>query len=433
MSGAQSRLAAADLLQICLEEHRTLDDAMGNSAVYKALRGPDRGFARAMTSATLRQLGRIDIGLAPFLDRPLETSPPPVRALLRIGAAQAWLMETAEHAVVSETVAAAKSFPRTAKSAGFLNAVLRKAVADRSAFDAAPAQAIWPDWLWQKVSGELGVAATNTLLEAQAEIPDLHLTIRDRSQVGIYADLLNGKVINGTSVQIEASEVGSLPGYDSGDWWVQDAAAALPAQLLGAVSGDRVFDLCAAPGGKTMQLASLGAKVTAVDRSAKRLRRLRENLNRVSSKNAVEIVEADLAQWTPAKPSDRILLDAPCSALGTLRRHPEGAWIKSQADIERFPALQSRLLRAALGMLKPGGTLIYCVCSPLPSEGLAIVEGVIADGLAARLPLLSGECLDFSPCLTPEGDLLTLPRNTFAHDAFFISRLTRPDSATKTG
>ncbi len=426
MSHPNSRIAAADLLVRCLDEKRTLEDAMGGSPIYNQLRGPDRGFARAMASAALRQLGRIDLGLAPFLDRPLQTATPPARALLRVGAAQAWLLETPDHAVVSETVAAAKSWPRAARSAGFLNAVLRKVVADRSAFDAAPLSAIWPVWLKDRFYNDLGTDRAEALLDVQIEAPKLHLTLKDHTKRSDYAARLEAKAIGNNSLELEPTDVTELPGYGEGEWWVQDVAAALPVQLLGAVAGERAFDLCAAPGGKTLQLASRKSKVTAVDRSGPRLRRLRENLKRVGFHKSVDVVQSALSDWSPPGLADRILLDAPCSALGTLRRHPEGAWIKSEADVNRFSDLQSRLVRDALQMLKPGGTLIYCVCTPVSHEGVDVVSAVVDDGLAVRLPIVSGECGAFTPCLTEAGDVLTLPISGLHHDAFFISRLTRP-------
>lgn len=424
MSGARSRLAAAELLIIVLDEGRTLDEALGTSEAYNTLEGSDRGFARAMASATLRQLGRIDIGLAPFLNRPLETATPPARALLRIGAAQSWLMETPDHAVVGETVAASKLWPRAQHATGFVNAVLRKVVTNREAFDAAPPLSVWPDWLQRDMRAGLGEAGAAALAEAQGVQADLHLTPKDGDAAALAARL-NGEVIAGHSVRVDGGAVEDMPGYDDGDWWVQDAAAALPARLMGMKAGDRVADICAAPGGKTMQLAATGASVTAIDRSKPRLKRLKQNLWRTGFHGEVETVLGDAGNWTPGPLLDGVLLDAPCSALGTLRRHPEGAWIKKPDDLARFPMFQARLLRTALNMVKPGGLLMYCVCSPMPREGVEIVEGMLAEGGAVRAPIQAGEVPGFEGSLTESGDLLTLAGNSFAHDAFFIARLTR--------
>ena len=214
-----------------------------------------------------------------------------------------------------------------------------------------------------------------------------------------------------------------MPGYETGEWWVQDAAAALPAKLLAANDTDRIVDLCAAPGGKTLQLAATGADVTAVDRSKPRLERLRENLARTGL--SANIVAANADEWRPDAPVSKLLLDAPCSALGTLRRHPEGAWIKRETEIDRFPAAQARLLAAAAEMVSPGGTVVYCVCTPLKSEGQDIVDQAIADGLYTRQPVVEAEIPGFADCLTAEGDLLTLPKGDAGHDAFYIARLQR--------
>ncbi len=423
MSGASARLAAAELLITVLDERRTLDEALVTSEAYDKLIGSDRGFARAMASAVLRQAGRIDIGLAPFLDRALDTATPPARALLRVGAAQAWILETPDHAVVGETVSAAKMWPRAQRATGFLNAVLRKTVASREAFDAAPIEAVWPDWLKADIIEQLGEAGARQLADAQTHQPSLHLTPKDGDAAAL-AQRVDGTVLGGTSVKVDAGQVEAMPGFEDGDWWVQDIAATLPVRLLGAQADETVLDICAAPGGKTMQLAATGAQVTAIDRSKPRMKRLLGNLQRTGF-GEVTFVETDATTWQPPDLVDRILLDAPCSALGTLRRHPEGAWIKSKENIQRFPSFQERLLRAALKMLKPGGTVVYCVCSPLPREGKAVIEAVLAGGGLDRQPISATEVPGFEAGLTADGDLVTLPGGDFAHDAFFIARLTR--------
>ena len=425
MSGAQARLAAAQILMTVLEERRTLDEALVSTTAFEALSGPDRGFARAMASAALRFLGRIDAGLAPFLDRPLETATPPSRALLRIGAAQAWILETPDHAVVGETVSAAKLWPRAQRATGFLNAVLRKTVADRTAFDASPVDAVWPNWLRTLAAKGLGVEAAKTLAQAQTIQPETYLTSKAGDPDQLAAQV-SGTVVGAYSVAIETPGIDELPGYDEGDWWVQDIAATLPARILDASATDRVLDICAAPGGKTMQLAATGATVTAIDRSKPRLKRLKQNLWRTGFHGQVETVLADATSWRPETPVDRILLDAPCSALGTVRRHPEAAWIKTPEEVARFSTIQERLLRASIDMLAPGGTVVYCVCSPFPHEGVDVVERVLADTDLYREPV-SPETIDgFDSALTATGDLLTLPNGRFGHDAFYMARLKLP-------
>lgn len=421
MSAPQARLAAARLLVEILENRRTLDEALDRVEAFKTLEGPDRAFARAMTSAALRRLGQIDRGLAPFLNRPLAAAAPAARALLRIGAAQLWVLGAPAHAAVSETVGAAKLWPDAERAAGFLNAVLRKAAADRSAFDGLHASAIWPGWLEEDLRAALDEAGADALAASQFDEPPIHLTAK--TDPATVAAETGGEVLESGSVLAPRGTIASMEGYTSGDWWVQDQAATLPAQLLKPQPEDTVIDLCAAPGGKTMQLAAAGAHVIAVDRAKKRLERLTENLGRTALTEGVSVVAKNAETWRPDMPANKILLDAPCSALGTLRRHPEGAWIKRADDVARYPEIQALLLRASIEMLAPGGVLIYCVCTPLPSEGRDVVNAALEEGALTRVSVTGEEVPGFADCVTPEGDLLTLPSPTRACDAFFISRL----------
>lgn len=425
MSGVRPRRAAVDLLLIILGQRRTLDEALSLCEPFNKLEGPDRGLARAIVSAVLRQMGRIDAALEPFLSRPFETASPDVQALLRIGAAQSWVLEMPDHAVVSATVAAAKQMQSARRASGFVNAVLRKVVADRTGFDAVPIAHIWPAWLRTQFSQSLGAPNADRLAALQSEKPHLHLTPKTLSADQL-AERVGGTVLAGQSVDIAAGAVESLPGFKDGGWWIQDVAAAVPARLLGVTTGDTVLDLCAAPGGKTLQLAAMGADVTAIDRSFKRLQRLHENLARTQLAKHVDVQVGDVEKLLNQVPVDKILLDAPCSALGTLRRHPEGAWIKQPGDIARFPDIQKRLLNAALHHLKPGGVLVYCVCSPLPTEGVEVVDAVLSDRRdVQRLPVRRDEVSGFETAITGMGDVLTLPGGAFAHDAFYIARLKR--------
>jgi len=421
MSGALPRRAAAELLMLALESRRTLDEAMVKSDSFNELEGPDRGFARLMASAVLRELGRIDAGLAPLLSRPLEATSPAIRALLRVGVVQLWRLETPPHAAVSETVEAAKGWPDARSGGSFLNAVLRRAAESHPDLDSMPATLVWPDWLAKRFANDLGAEGAEQLAAHQLHEPPIFLSAR--SDPGQIAEATGGDLLPTGSIRLDSANIEALPGYETGEWWVQDAAAALPAKLLVANEKDRIVDLCAAPGGKTLQLAATGANVTAVDRSKPRLERLRENLARTGL--SANIVAANADEWRPDAPVSKLLLDAPCSALGTLRRHPEGAWIKRETEIDRFPAAQARLLAAAAEMVSPGGTVIYCVCTPLKSEGQDIVDQAIADGLYTRQPVVEAEIPGFAHCLTPEGDLLTLPKGGAGHDAFYIARLQR--------
>ena len=422
MSGAGSRLAAAELLHLTLDKRRTLDEAMSLSNAFNDLEGPDRGFARAIASSALRHLGWIDRTVQPFLSRPLAATGIEIRALIRAGAAQVWFMDVAPHAAVNATVDAARLTKGSRSGGSFLNAALRRVSESAPPGDSLAAEDIWPDWLTRAMTESLGTDCARALAAAQRAEPALHLTAAGNPDD--LAALVGGPRLASGSVEAPAGAVEDLPGYAEGLWWVQDQAAALPAKLLGTKPGDRVLDLCAAPGGKTLQLAAAGAQVTALDRSGPRLARLRENLERTGLK--AEIVTADGETWTSEARFDRILLDAPCSALGTLRRHPEGAWIKSEADIARFPAVQARLLASAIRLLAPGGTLVYCVCSPLAAEGAGVVNAELATGSLVRRPISPSECPGFEDCVTGEGDVLTLPSSTRDCDAFYIARLALP-------
>jgi 16S rRNA (cytosine967-C5)-methyltransferase len=434
VSGANVRRAAADLLFLTLEKRRTLDQAMAESAPFEEIDGPDRGFARAIASAALHELGRIDLALAPLLSRPLQAVSPAIRALLRVGAVQLWRMDVPQHAAVSETVEAAKHWPDARSGGAFLNAVLRRAAASPPDLNAIPVTAIWPDWLKTAFEDSLGAEGAAALATAQLTEPAIYLTAK--ADPVAVAELTSGTLDVSGSIRAPGGQVEALPGYETGDWWVQDPGAALAARLLlsgspSNASGSRppaagshtitLIDLCAAPGGKTLQLCASGADVIAVDRSRPRLKRLEENLERTGL--TATVIAADAETWRPGALVDGLLLDAPCSALGTLRRHPEGAFIKRAEDVARFPEVQYRLLKAAAEMVKPGGTLIYCVCTPLKSEGMDVVDRAVAEGLVQRVPVTAEEVPGFAACLTESGDLLTLPGPQAEHDAFFMSRL----------
>lgn len=416
-----ARRAAADLLA-AVENGHALDDALALTPSYDALAGRDRAFARAMATETLRWQGALDAVLAHFLQKPLPDTAAHGRALLRLGAVQILAMGTPAHAAVGETVETANAMREARGFAKLMNAVLRR-VAERGhdILTELPEGAHLPAWLFTRWRAAYG--AEKAAAMAMATIRPAPLDLSVKADAEAWAERLGGRLTPTGSVRLDQYErVETLPGFDEGAWWVQDAAAALPAKLLGDVAGKRVLDLCAAPGGKTLQLAAAGAHVTAVDKSAARLKRLRENLAR--TKLQAEIIAADALSFK-AEPFDAILLDAPCSSTGTLRRHPDVAWLRRPSDIRVLAELQAKLIDAAGALLNPGGVLVYAVCALEPEEGEGAVAGALNRGWRRdAFPELAGA----AEFLSAEGDLRTLPSawaDSGGLDGFFAARLTR--------
>ncbi len=406
-----------------------METALEESEFFEALEGADRGFARAIASAALRAVGRIDLALEGFLDRPLDKLDPAVLALLRCGCAQLWVLDAPSYAVVSATVESARRWKDASRGGGLINAILRRADRERSAFENTPVTAVWPDWLAEKLSSTLGQDRANMLAIQQLSEPRIDITVKSNAQD--WADRLEAECLSSTTVRLpQGAPLTQLPGFADGEWWVQDAAAALPATLFGNVAEKHIADLCAAPGGKTMQLASMGAKVIALDLSQSRIARVSENLDR--TKLAADTIVGDGRNWKPDEKLDAVLLDAPCSALGTLRRHPEGVWRRSVRSIEKYQSVQSELITAAKDMLKPGGVLVYSVCTPLPAEGrdhLALAQNDPDWGV---LPITENELPPFFGNPDELGGVLTLPKNVespeetpVVTDTFYIFRLVK--------
>ncbi|MBL8536859.1 MAG: methyltransferase domain-containing protein [Hyphomonadaceae bacterium] len=419
-----ARRAAADLLVAVMDDGRSLDDALSATPSFNALEGRDRAFARALTTAGLRRMGGLNAVLSRFLDRPLPESAHHARALLHLGAAQLLVLGTPAHAAVGETVETANAMREARGFAKLMNAVLRKVARDGAALlEALPAGTDLPPWLfarWRAVYGERASDIAAALLSE----PPLDLSVKEDPQQ--WAETLGGSVTPTGSVRLPAAGgVETLAGFDLGAWWVQDAAAALPERLLGDVRGKRVLDLCAAPGGKTLQLAAAGARVTAVDKTPARLERLRQNLRRTNLD--AEIVCADALTFRPAEPFDAILLDAPCTSTGTLRRHPDVAWLRRPSDIRTLADLQNRLVSACAPLLKPGAPLVYAVCSLEPEEGEDVVDAALASSWQRSSVSAAevGGCAEF---ITRDGALRTLPSHwpkIGGLDGFFAARLVR--------
>jgi len=381
LKGLPPRRAAAGAIAETLSQGRTLDQTLPGQPDFKRLDGRDRAFARAIAAMTFRRLGQTDAALSAFLDKPLPDTAHRARAVLRSAAAQILFLDTPAHAAADAAVSLMDERKQTQRYAKLANAVLRR-VAENAAQlrEAAPVSANLPDWLRRSWAGAYGEAGLTAIAESWMGEPPLDLTLRQPDQAADWAETLEAAIRPDGGLRLARAprDIAAMPGFDDGAWWVQDAAAALPARLLGDLTGKSALDLCAAPGGKTLQLAARGAEVTALDRSKARLKRLEENLARTGLSAA--IVTADALAWTPPDSAlfDALLLDAPCTATGTLRRSPEAAWIKRPEDAANLSALQAELLDRAAQWLKPGGALVYCVCSLQPEEGEAIARAAPA-------------------------------------------------------
>jgi len=387
----------------------------------------DRAFTRLLVATVLRRLGQIDALIAHCLNTPLPARASLVHDMLRLGIAQLLFLRTPPHAAVATTVdlAGARGFP-TYK--GLVNAVLRRLSLEGPQLVGSQDAALLntPRWLWDSWTSTYG--ATTARAIATAHLKEAPLDITAPSEPEKWAQSLEATILpTGTLRRNSGGAIMSLPGYKEGAWWVQDAAAALPARLLGPVSGAPVIDLCAAPGGKTAQIAAAGARVTAIDRSPRRLQRLRSNLARLNFD--VECIAADAGSWRPSEPAAFVLLDAPCTATGAIRRHPDVPHLKTVDDVARLAAVQERLLDAAVEMLAPGGTLVFCTCSLEPEEGVQQVERLIARGAPVeRRPVRAEEIGAPQECVTGQGDLRTLPCHLIERDGFdgfFATRLVR--------
>lgn len=425
------RLSAIHILRQTLERGTPLDEALAADRRFPDLSGPDRALCRHIVATTIRRRGQIDAIIDTCLETPLPDRASGVRQILRAGACQILFMETPDYAAVDTAVRLtgdikAGNFRRLVN--GVLRRIGRDGIAWRDAQDAARLNT--PDWLWNSWTESYGEETCRQIAEAHLKEPPLDLTVKldlsVKDEVEKWRETLDAYRLPNDSLRLRgAGRIEELPGFSEGAWWVQDAAAALPAKLLAPRPGDQVIDLCAAPGGKTAQLAAAGAEVTAVDRSKPRMDRLEQNLDRLRLK-ATRVV-ADAAKWRPEQPADAVLLDAPCTATGTIRRHPDIAWLKSPKDVGSTARVQRRLLTSAVDMLRSGGTLIYAVCSLESGEGEAMIDEFIRDdGRTARVPITADECGGLGSNVTDAGDLRILPSHWAEWggvDGFFVARL----------
>ena len=418
--GLAARRAALALVKGALDHRGGLEEAFARPP-FSTLELRDRALARMMAMTLLRRLGGIDR----LLDARLRKPPPDaVRQLLRLGAAQMLYMETPAFAAVDTTVRLAEDLDDTRPFKGLINAVLRGLLRDRPA--APEAEVLAPGWMFARWRAAYGEAAAQAMAAMIAEEPLTDLSLRQAHEAEDLAQALEGTVLPGGSVRTTLrGDVADWPGYAEGRWWVQDAAAALPVRLLRIEAGQTALDVCAAPGGKTLQLAAAGAEVTALDRSAQRLRRVNQGLERTGL--SAEVVATEAERWTDPRQFDAVLLDAPCSATGTYRRHPDVLWGGRPGDIAKLAGVQSRLLDAAANRVRPGGRLVYCVCSLEPEEGEGQVEAFLARRADFRLePVLPGEGGAPAEAVSASGLLRILPHQMAGGlDGFFAARFVR--------
>jgi 16S rRNA (cytosine967-C5)-methyltransferase len=427
-AGLAARRAALDILSL-VRSGKPLDLALATCRSFAALSGADRGFARALAMAALRRRGSLDQVIAAFIDRPLPRRAGRVYDILRIAAAQTAILEVPAHAAVAIAVDLAKEFKETQGYAALVNAVARKiAKAGVAAIAKLPARADTPGWLWRSWERAYGPDRARAIAEMHRQEPPLDVTLKTGIDPDdLAARLCGAKTLTGSIRLARTGDVTGLCGFAEGLWWVQDAAAALPARLLGDVAGKLVLDLCAAPGGKTMQLAAAGARVIAVDSSGPRLKTVAENLRRVGQ--VAETTKADIFDWTPPAPADAVLLDAPCSATGTIRRNPDILWSRKEEEIGALASVQQRMIERAAMFLKPGGLLVFATCSLQPEEGEGAVDRALGAGAnLARVPVSAGEIAGLAEAITGQGDLRTLPchwADRGGMDGFFAARLRR--------
>lgn len=411
--GRAARQAALALLQAVLWRGEPLDGAI-DRAFRRIVLAPDRGLARAIVGGVLRHLTDLDALIDSATARPLPADAR-ARMVLRMALVQVLTLETPPHAVIATALPLLEGGPRRLVH-GVLSALLKRA-------PSLPSQPSLPDFWRMRWGDDLAAAASAAL----AGEPPLDLSLRDAAETAAWTDRLGGtSFIPGHVRVMHKGRIEDLPGYDEGAWWVQDLAASLPARLLAAGAGEPVLDLCAAPGGKTLQLAAAGAAVTAIDSSPRRLERLAENLERTGL--AATLVTADAAAWTPGLPPRRILLDAPCSGSGIFRRHPDVLYLKTAKQIAALAVQQAALLAHTAQMLVPGGTLVYCVCSLEPEEGEQQLAAFLAGHPDFSIDPVRAAELPAGLRPAADGTLRTTPADLAdagGIDGFFIVRMLR--------
>lgn len=437
---ADARDISCDILDAVLDRGAPLDITLAEHRQLAQLDPRDRAQVRRIVGATLRRLGEIDAMIKARLDRPISSRHARIGNILRIGVAELVFLGTPPHAAVDAAVRVATQHRKGALK-GLVNAVLRRLDRDAQSGKVLsdptnPGEANTPNWLFHRWNSNFGLETAEAIAAAHLHEASLDISLSVKAYPEEWAEKLGAETLpGGTLRRSGGGRIAELPGFESGLWWIQDAAAALPVRLLenalGGLNGKTVIDLCAAPGGKSLQLADAGARVTAVDIAGERLVQLRENIARTGLE--VDIVKADGTNWRPEAPVDAVLLDAPCSATGTIRRHPDIPRRRRSRDIEAVTDLQQNLLRAAVDMVRPGGVIVYAVCSLEPEEGTNQIAALCKAGATVQVapidpatrPELEGLA---PPAITRDGMLRTLPCHWAARggmDGFFAAVLVR--------
>ncbi len=434
--GLASRQVATRLLSAVVDAKTSLDgltDPSGGHPGYRALEPRDQALVRAILATALRFRGTIEGLVSGAIERPLPEGAVSLRHLLHVGAAQILFLDVPDSAAVDLAVAAASEDPRNRRFAGLVNAVLRRIAreaVERPHLSRDPMADMAP-WLRERLTRVYGAERTGAIAAAHLTPAPIDLTVTGDPEG--WAERLGGRALPGGTVRLDRLDgpVTTLPGFEDGHWWVQDAAAAIPARLLPGIAGRRVADLCAAPGGKTAQLAAAGARVTAFDISASRLKRLQANLTRLRLDAETRL--GDIREIEP-EPFDAVLLDAPCSSTGTIRRHPDVGWTKSAEEVEKLARVQAGLLDRAADFVAPGGRLVFSNCSLDPAEGEAVIEAFLAAHPAfSREPATPAELPGLARAIDARGDVRTTPDMDFGAsqgaipglDGFFAARLRR--------
>ena len=419
-----SRSVAFDLLRSVTAKNKSYDDAMVLHDGFRRLPLRDRAFVRKIVTTALRRLGQIDALISHCLKRDLPTKAIVVHDILRIAVTEIVFLKFPPHAAVDSavTLVGSRNFP---KLMGLTNAVLRRLVTEgQELLNRFPEALNIPKWMLESWKRAYGDTDTQEIIVSLLREPSLDITVKNNKE--FWADKLDADVLSLGSLRKRFDgRIEEMPGFAEGEWWVQDAAAAIPVSLLGDVSGMQILDICAAPGGKTAQLAAAGAIVTAIDRSSGRLKRLEKNLTRLGLQ--ANIVTADVTEWVCNKKFDAVLLDPPCSATGTIRRHPDILYSKTTNDLAKLVRLQESLLVRSSQLVKPGGKLIFCTCSLEVEEGESQIERFLSTSNSfKRQTIKDNEVGGHSPFINEQGDLRTLPfylKEVGGIDGFFASRL----------